>query len=117
MRELSRADRALRASARRGVPRAPRTYTGRSTSERSAVFLARYSGYCGRCGFEIRVHQDVRFHRDFDGVIHDGCRAPAVTIRTTGVTTGRRTRTTGAGVYRQPEFCPECHLEHAGECW
>lgn len=113
---FSRSDRQLLASAWAEVARAPRARVGRSSTRSSAVFTARRAGFCARCGFDIRVGQDIRYHSDFTGVIHDGCRAPRVTVRTPK-TASRQARTTGVAVARTPELCPECHEEHAGDCW
>lgn len=101
-------NRALLATAWQDVASAPKARVGNSTSVRSAVFSARYNGLCERCGFLIKIGQDIRFHRDFSGVVHSGCRAPEVI--------SRRRFSTSARVVRQPTLCRACHLEHAGEC-
>jgi hypothetical protein len=106
--DLSSSDVALLVSALEAFSHAPKTYAGRSTSDRSAIFSAKYNGLCERCGFPIKVGQDIRYHNDFSGVVHSGCRAPDVTTRL-------RFRTT-ARVVRQPVLCPASNLEHAGEC-
>ena len=105
----SRSYRALLASAWEEVGRAPRARIGRSSRTRSAVFSARYEGFCDRCGFPIKVGQDIRYHDDFPGVVHTGCREPEVAIRV------RQVRT--AQPPRRPAVCKDCHIEHAGECW
>jgi hypothetical protein len=90
----------------------PRAVTGRATSDRSPVFSARYRGLCGRCGRWIDRGDDVRFQKDFVGVVHSGCRPPKVTVtfmpRPTAPPGKREQDTTP---------CPECHLVHAGDCW
>jgi hypothetical protein len=80
---------------------------GRSSTRHSAPFTARYGGICDRCGLPIR--QDLRFHRDFAGVVHTGCRSPKVGVRRIDLQTVENAR--------QPSVCPDCHLEHAGQCW
>jgi hypothetical protein len=114
-RGLSRADRRLIDSAWAEVARAPRARVGSSTSVRSACFSADYGGVCGRCELPIRPGQDIRYHRDFAGAIHSGCRAPSVVTGPTGIAAHglRVAKVVGA---RQPQLCPNCHLEHAGDC-
>lgn len=115
-RKLSRSDRALLDSAWAEVARAPRARVGRSSLMRSAVFTARYPGVCGRCGFLIRIGQDVRVHHDFDGVVHDGCREPEVFICTAVGGPPRRASTAAAAGARQPQLCPLCCMYHSGKC-
>lgn len=124
-RKLSQADKKLMASAWAEVARAPRTFTGRSDSTRSAVFVSHCSGVCARCGRVIAVGDDCRYHDDYSGPVHDGCRGPAVSVRTVGgvarlpgsrAASRRQPRVTGASAARRLEVCPDCHLEHAGEC-
>jgi hypothetical protein len=104
-------DEQLLASARSELRGTRRTRTwGRSSSTRSAAFSARYRGLCERCGKYIERGDDIRYHRDFSGVVHDGCRPPDLTVtvaKNAAVVTGARV----------PGVCPECHLEHAGSCW
>lgn len=100
---------ALMAMAWRDVVRAPKARVGRSTAIRSAVFIAEYTGRCSRCERPIRPGQDIRYHNDFPGVVHSGCRAPDVTARQSFRATAR--------AVREPAMCPACHLEHAGACW
>jgi hypothetical protein len=93
----------------RGTPRAT-SAPGRSSSTRTAPFSARYRGLCERCGMYIERGDEIRYHRDFSGVVHSGCRATDLTVTVvheTAVVTGTR----------MPTVCPECHLEHAGPCW
>ncbi len=116
MKNLSLSDRALMRSARAEVAGAPKAGWGRASRTRSSCFSARYGGFCGRCGLAIRVGQDVRFHKNFDGVVHDGCRPPVVTTRTITAVSPQH-RAGSAGSRRQAQVCAECHLEHAGECW
>jgi hypothetical protein len=108
VRELS--DEALLTSAWCELRGAPSVKTGeRSSARRSAPVSERYDGVCGRCGLLIRVGQEVRFHREFAGVVHTGCRPPEVSV----VRVDRQT----AENARQPSVCPGCQLEHAGPCW
>ena len=79
---------------------------GRSSAIRSGSFSAKWPGVCERCGKPIERFDEVRYHHDFSGVVHDGCCRP-VRIRRTPVATGTR----------MPMMCPECHLEHSGPCW
>ena len=116
LRRLRKYDRALLASALEELSRATPTYTGRSSSTRTRVFSARYESICERCGFQIAVGQDIRYHRDFSSAVHDGCRPPKVTIRTTAATAPPK-RVAKTVPPQQPPLCPECHLEHAGVCW
>lgn len=110
MTRLSRDDRALLASAWRELHGDSNVITdSRSSLRHSASFTARYAGICDRCGLPIEVGQDVRFHRNFLGVVHTGCRAPAVNIHRVDRQTVENTR--------QLSVCPDCHLEHAGPCW
>lgn len=109
MQKLTTTDKALLASAWAELGRAPKARVGRSSRKRSAVFIARNEGICGRCGHPIKVGQDIRFHDDFPGVVHTGCRPPKVTTRWV--------RGRAVQALRQPVICSECHLEHAGECW
>ncbi len=116
LRKLRKYDRALLVSAVEEILRAPTPPTAKVRSGRTRVFIARYEGICDRCGFPITVGQDIRFHRDFDRFVHNGCRPPKVTIRTTAAT-APPTRTAKATAPQQPPLCTECHLEHAGVCW
>ena len=118
MRKLSRSDRALMRSAWADVASAPRTLMGRSSGTRSACYPASYGGFCTRCERPILVGQIIRFHTDFSGPVHDGCRPPKGTVTGTGAATSRSPRTTTTvTAKRQPPLCASCHLEHAGECW
>jgi len=114
-RGLSRSDRRLIDSAWAEVARAPRARVGRSTSTRSACSSANYGGACGRCGLPIRSGQDIWYHRDFASAIHSGCRAPRAVTGPTGTAAHglRAAKVVGA---RQSQLCPNCHLEHAGDC-
>lgn len=117
MRHLSRSDRALLASAWEEMARAPRALIGRSSVTRSACVSARYNGYCSRCERPIRIGEVIRFHSDFAGYVHDGCRPPTPTTRASG---GSEAPRSGAGrkvTDRQPPVCADCHLAHNGECW
>lgn len=116
MKNLSLSDRALLDSARAEVAGAPKAGWGRASRTRSSCFTASYEGICNRCGLAIRVGQGVRFHNDFDGVVHDGCRSPVVTTRTT-TAVSPQSRAGWAGSRRQAQVCAECQLEHFGECW
>ena len=108
MKNLSLSDRALMRSARAEVAGAPKAGWGRASRTRSSCFSARYGGFCGRCGLAIRVGQDVRFHKNFDGVVHDGCRPPVVTTRTI-TAVSPQSRAGSAESRRQPQLCAECH--------
>lgn len=110
-RELRRRDRELLESAWKELSRVPATYTGRSSLTRSSVSVAKFKGLCERCGSPIKVGQDIRFHLDFGAAVHDGCRPPKVTARTNAAAHTSRVAA------RTPPPCPECHLEHADECW
>ena len=110
-------DRELLASAWRDLSRAPATYSGRSTAIRSAVFAAKFPSQCERCGSPISVGQDVRFHLDFSDPVHDGCNPPRATARATGAGASPPPRTAARVKARPPRPCPDCHLEHGGECW
>jgi hypothetical protein len=116
VRNLSRSDRALMRSAWADVARAPRALVGRRSETRSACFSAGMPGFCRRCERRISVGQDIRFHSDFAGYVHDGCRPPRATVRTAQPVVGspRAARSVGAP---QPPLCPSCHLEHVGPCW
>jgi hypothetical protein len=92
----------------RGLPRV--ATTGRASATRTAPFSAHYRSRCERCGRWIERGNDVRYHRDFDGVVHSGCRPPAVTV----TRIEEKVVVTNA---RHPELCPHCRIEHAGECW
>jgi hypothetical protein len=83
-------------------------HPGRSSSTRTAPFSARYRGLCERCGRWINLGDEIRYHRDFDGPVHSGCRAPEFTVAEKPVVTGRRDPTT---------LCLSCFLIHSGECW
>jgi len=115
--KLNRLDHALLESAWAELARAPRACTGTHSSTRSGLFRAWYPGICNRCGFPITVGQDIRFHRDFDRFVHNGCRAPTVTVRMAKPVALRQPRTAKEMTAQQPPLCPECHLEHAGVCW
>lgn len=93
--------------------------SGGTASARWPVLVARYESLCQRCGLPIRVGQDILFHRDFPGAVHDGCRPPRLTVRTMGAGASTAPRATTAKVAhaRPLLLCPRCHLEHAGECW
>lgn len=114
-RRLSRSDRALLASAWREVS-GHASVRGRSSS---APFQARYAGFCGRCGRAVETGQMIQFHRGFDDVVHIGCHAPGVFVRTAEVVVSQQPGGGGDGsvVSRQPPLCDKCNLEHAGECW
>ena len=101
MTRLTKADRKLLADAQADLLAAP-TVLG---TGRPKTFIARYVGFCPRCGRLIRVGQVIRRHADHDSVAHDRCRAvqKPVTQTVSGV--------------RQPKLCPDCYLEHAGPCW
>lgn len=116
LRRLSKYDQALLASAMRNLFRAGPAYTGRTSSTRSRVFMARYAGVCVRCECPITVGQDIRYHRDHGGYAHQGCRAPKVTSRTAHAVV-KPPRPPRARAKPQPPLCPECHTEHAGECF
>jgi hypothetical protein len=85
-------------------------HPGRSSSARTAPFSARYRGLCARCGRWINQGDEIRYHHDFDGPVHSGCRAPEVTVTTIG-------KVTVAAGTQGPSLCLDCHLEHAGDCW
>lgn len=91
-----------------GTPRV--IHPGGSSSVRTAPFSARYRGLCDRCGRWINRGDQIRYHRDFSGPVHSGCRASEVA--STGVYTGGVTRRS-----RTPPLCPECRTEHVGGCW
>lgn len=97
------------------VDRAPRALVGRGSEARSACFTASYRGSCRRCERPIAVGQDIRFHRDFAGYVHDGCRPPRAAVRTAEPVVGPQ-RTSRSVVAPQPLLCPSCHLEHNGVC-
>lgn len=100
------------------VANAPRVLMGRSSETRSASYTAGYGGFCGRCERPILVGQDIRFHTDFDGPVHNGCRPPRVTVSGTRAATSLSPRTTKTvTATRQPPLCRDCYTEHAGECW
>lgn len=109
-------DRELLASAWRDLSRAPATYSGRSTADRSPVFVAKFGGECERCGSPIKVGQDIRFHRDFSDPVHDGCKPAKATVRATGAGASPPPCTAARVKARPPRPCPLCHLEHGGEC-
>ena len=93
----------------RGSPRV--IHPGRSSPARTAPFSAKRRGLCERCGRWIDRGDEVRFHKDFSGVVHTGCRAPEVTVASVlgqPVVTGGREPTTP---------CSSCFLIHSGECW
>ena len=117
LRRLRKYDRELLASAVRELSRATPAYTGTSSSTRSRVFPARRGDVCVRCGFMIMVGQDIRYHRDYGSYVHDGCRPPKVTIRTADRVAVPQPRAAPATPPRQPQLCPECHLEHVGGCF
>jgi hypothetical protein len=117
VRKLSRSDRALMLSAWAEVASAPWVLMGRSSETRSACSAASYGGFCSRCERPILVGQIIRFHRDFPNAVHDGCRAPAVTVRTVRPTSVPESRASRAAAPPQPPLCADCHLEHAGPCW
>ena len=82
-------------------------HSGRETREHSFAFIAKYDGQCPRCSKRIHAGDDVRFVDDYGGVCHDGChdidcptKQPSYKVK-------------GA---RKPALCPDCHMEHAGEC-
>lgn len=102
-------DKELLADARTELRGASIPTRGKSSAIRTASFSARYRGVCERCGKPIERGDEIRYHRDFSGVVHDWCRAPDRTVtvvQESAVVTGTRT----------PTACPECHLEHAGPC-
>lgn len=107
MTKINRSDRALLASAWRGVSNTPKVRFRKST----APFRAQYGGFCGRCGREVETGQMIQCHMDFDGVVHIECHAPEVVARIAKVATAPPPR---GG---QPPLCAECNLEHAGPCW
>ena len=117
MRRLSRSDRKLLASAWAEVSGAPRVRYGRPSAVRSGWFPSRHEGVCGRCESAIEVGEDIGYHRDFDGVVHDGCRPAEVTARTGARAVSRERQGRAAGTNRQLPVCPDCHLEHAGGCF
>lgn len=108
-RELS--DQQLLADAWRELRDAPRATTGRASSTRTRAFSARYRSLCGRCGRWINRGDDVRFHEDFTGVVHSGCRAPSVTVKHV-----QKPVVPKEAKVRGSRLCRDCHLEHAGEC-
>ena len=114
-RKLSRSDRALLESARRALPGtpAPAIWTRKS----SGPFKAKYAGFCGRCGLVVEIGHMIQCHKDFDGVVHIGCRAPEVVIRAAETVAAPQSRGADAVAARQPSLCTSCNLEHAGECW
>jgi hypothetical protein len=116
VKNLSPSDRALMRSAWADLARAPRALVGRRSETRSACFSAGMPGFCRRCERRISVGQDIRFHSDFAGYVHDGCRPPRATVCTAQPVV-EPPRTAGSVVAPQPPLCPSCHLEHAGECW
>jgi hypothetical protein len=105
-------DKQLLDDAWRELQGAPRTKTFDTvSSSRSRAFSAKWSGICGRCGRFIKPGDDVRFVEGYDAVVHDGCRAPTVTV-----TKMTKEPSIVAGT-REPTVCSECQLIHSGECW
>jgi hypothetical protein len=107
------ADTALLASAWREVRGAARGITPASSGSTVRIALrASFASTCPRCEKSIRIGDEIRRDREFGGYIHTGCRTkPAPTEKgrpNTGVTVRRTT---------DPTVCPECRLQHAGECW
>lgn len=47
---------------------------------RTAPFSARHRTLCERCGRWIERGDDVRFHSDFSGAVHGGCKPPPITL-------------------------------------
>lgn len=114
MTKLSRSDRTLLASAWRQVSGNPEVRFRKSTGP----FRAQYGGFCGRCGREVETGQMIQCHKYFDGVVHIGCDAPEIVVRTVKtVAVTPPTRGAGAVAPQHPALCPDCHLQHAGACW
>ena len=112
MRNLSRSDRALLASAWREVSGTPVSRDRKSCGS----FKARYAGFCTRCGRSIEVGQIIQCDSDFDGAVHTGCHAPEISVRTTKAATASPRGASAVAAW-QPPLCPDCNLEHAGDCW
>lgn len=107
-RELS--DTELLASAWRELAGKSGITPTKSSSTRTAPFSARRRGLCEQGGRWINRGDDVRFHRDFSGVVHDGCKPPPITV-------GGVAKPVVIGKREAPTVCLECHLMHAGQCW
>jgi hypothetical protein len=104
-------DKELLADAWAQLSRTSRAATRRPSGASSRTFPARLRGLCHRCGRWIDRGNQVRFDKDFVGVVHSGCRPPEVSVTMMAepaVTDTREPNTTP---------CSECHLIHAGECW
>jgi hypothetical protein len=83
----------------------------------SEPFRAQYGGFCGRCGRVVETGQMIQCHSDYYGVVHVGCDGPQVVARASKAVARPPTRGAGAAAVRRPPLCPDCHLEHAAECW
>jgi hypothetical protein len=111
MSRLSRSDRALLNAARRDLRDAPRVLGyGRADSLRSAPFRARYRSVCLRCRKRIDVGDDIRYHNDFAGPVHVGCREPRARPEP-GPTKPK------PALVKENPVCPSCWTQHAGPCW
>lgn len=104
-------DHELVASAWRVLHRARNPHTGKASAHYSSPFRAKYRGLCERCGRWIDRGDDVRFVKGFAGVVHSGCRPPAVTV------TKRIEEVHAVASRHAPVVCAECNLEHNGECF
>jgi hypothetical protein len=105
-------DRQLLADARRQLRGRPSVTTaGMPSSVRTRAFSAKYQGLCARCGRFVNRGDEIRFHRDFSGFVHSGCRAPEVIV-----TKARMLAAVVTGS-RDAVVCSDCHLEHRGPCW
>ena len=114
---LSKSDIDLLRSAWAELASAPKARVGRSSLMRSACFSARFVSVCERCGSPISVGQDIRYHRDYDGPVHAGCRPRQRMIPTAVGGVSGELRMARATSSRQPGLCVTCNLEHAGDCW
>ncbi|AZS12641.1 hypothetical protein HWB99_gp105 [Mycobacterium phage DrLupo] len=78
----------------------------------TAAFVLQYTNRnpCPRCGRPLLRGQYGRFHRDYgDELVHDGCSD----YEAAHEHRDRKYRVSGA---RKPKLCPDCHMEHNGEC-
>ena len=128
LQRLRRYDQELLLAAVEELLHPPKPPNARVTKSRPGVVAAKYESFCGRCGFQIMVGEDIRFRRPFPGAVHDACHAPTVTVRTVKTATSPQRRTAKTATSQQPStakaitppqplLCSDCHLEHAGECW
>lgn len=83
----------------------------------SGFFKAKYDGVCKLCGFSFEKSETV--HYVGGKIAHDTCHDHSERDRFSddGGSDAKREPSFVIRGKRKPKVCPECHIEHAGECF